>query len=117
MKKSLGATSLVCVIVTAVAFSSCGGSVCDDIVSAMNSLNSKVEPCVEAGQQKIPQSTIDSVQAGCKQSEDNLTDAQKNQVEQVANCIDKLPNCTPETIETWSEQANACTDSLSNLGD
>jgi hypothetical protein len=101
-----------------VAFSAfgCGSDsatdLCNKAVAALNGLSTKAQPC----NIPIPFTPPDCAVTG-SQSFDNRcsSDADKQIINDVINCVNALPACTPTTIETWGGQANACLSKANQL--
>jgi hypothetical protein len=78
-------------------------NVCGDLESAAEALETKVKPCLEPGQ------TFESFNVNqCEDSLDNCSDSEKEALSDYADCIRKMPECTPATEQGFVNALAAC---------
>ncbi len=92
---------------SAVALTGCS-STCDNFATIGDDLVEKVKPCLEAGDPTPPAFNVNQ----CDRAYDNCTDAEKESLDEYADCLDKLEACTPGTKNAFGTALEACNDYL-----
>lgn len=95
------------VAVAMMALTGCG-NVCDELDNASETLEDKVRPCLDAGEQFESFNTNQ-----CSDNLEDCTDSEKEALSDFAECIRDLPECTPATEQGFSNALTACALSLS----
>lgn len=90
---------------SSVALTGCS-STCDNFSSIGDDLIEKVKPCLDAG--KEPPAAFNVNQ--CDRAYANCTDAEKEALDEYADCLDKLQACTPGTSDAFKNAQEACED-------
>jgi len=94
----------------------CGGggnspsSTCDNVANAFNSLPGKYSACGQFP--SIPFNKDSCVSAFNSSS---CSDADRSKINDFANCVNGLPNCTPQSESTWSDAFVACDGKLQGV--
>ena len=90
--------------------SNSSSATCDNFINAVNNLPGKVAACGTAN--PVPFTKDQCVQAfnnsGC-------SDADRAKINDFANCLNALPNCTPATQTTWATSFETCVAPLGTL--
>ena len=95
---------LVCVVATvSMMLAGCGGSVCEDVKDAFDSLGDKVGSCdVEVDQSEAP-----SVEQ-CEEALDGCSESDKENLGKFADCISDIPDCEAGEEDDFLGAAFAC---------
>ena len=93
----------------------CGSSnssaaTCDNLANALTGLNSKYSACGSS-------SAIIFDKNQCQQAFSNVgcSDADRQKINDYANCLSGLPNCTPATQAAWLNSLVTCEDKLQGI--
>jgi len=105
---ALGATLLV--LAAACGSSNSNSSTCDNFGNALSGLNSKYAACGTLN--TIP---FDKNQCVDAFNHSGCTDSDKQKINDVANCLSGLPNCTPATQTTWATSFENCFTPLNTI--
>jgi hypothetical protein len=105
---ALGATLLL--LAAGCGSSNSSSATCDNLGNAISGLGSKYAACGT-----LPTITFDKNQ--CVQAFNNsaCTDSDKQKINDFANCINALPNCTPATQTTWANSYVNCATPLQSI--
>lgn len=99
-------------VVIALAVIACGSSgddICGNLGSALNGFITKATPCT----QQPP--VIPFTAAQCNAALAHCTDADKNLIKGLTNCLNALPTCTIPTQQAWATQVAACANNAATL--
>lgn len=78
------------------------GSVCDDMLDATDTYQAKRSPCSNSGQAVVFNVTR------CERNIDKCTAAEQDGLDEFADCLRKLPECTPSTKDTFDNAVRGC---------
>ena len=106
-RTALGATLLL--LAAGCGSSNSSSATCDNLSNAITGLGSKYSACGT-----LPTITFDKNQ--CVQAFNNsaCTDSDRQKINDFANCLNGLPNCTPATQNAWA--TNGHTDAAYRCG-
>ena len=93
-----------CTAAAGLALTGCGGDLCDDAESTFESLVEKASPCYPDAEAIFPPVDKES----CKASLDSCTDADKDKMTNLLDCLNELDTCSTETAQTFAAGATAC---------
>ncbi|HET6982224.1 MAG TPA: hypothetical protein VFI53_08785 [Myxococcaceae bacterium] len=103
---ALGASLLL----FAVGCGSSASSTCDNLGNAINGLSSKYAACGT-----IPNVGFDKNSCVEAYNNSHCTDADKQKINDFANCLNNLPNCTPATQSAWATAYGNCVTPLESV--
>ena len=95
MKKLLGV-----VAIAGLALTGCGNA-CDEMASATDVYITKASPCLDD-----PPDAFNITQ--CDRTLDKCTDSEKEALSAYADCLSKLPECTPGSKGSFNDALTAC---------
>ncbi len=90
-------------VAAGLALMGCGKSTCSDLTDADNKYEEKYRPCLASGETQTKFN-----QNQCEAGVDKCTDAEKTALADYADCVRKLPDCTPNTKDAFGTSAVAC---------
>ena len=94
----------------AVGCGSSASSPCDNFGNALNGLNSKYAACGT-----LPSFGFDKNSCVEAYNNSHCSDADKQKINDFANCLNNLPNCTPATQAAWATSFQNCATPLQSI--
>lgn len=92
-----------------IACGSSGDDICGNLGAALNGFITKATPCT----QQPP--VIPFTAAQCNAALARCTDADKNLIKGLTNCLNALPTCTMATQAAWATQVQTCANNAATL--
>ncbi len=89
----------------------CGGSACDDLEDAGNSLEDKLEACSDGsggGDEEFDGEA-------CEEALEECSDGDKDKLSAYADCLQDLPDCEEGEELEWLEQFAECAEEIEGL--
>lgn len=105
---ALGATLLL--LAAGCGSSNSSSATCDNLGNAITSLGSKYAACGT-----LPTITFDKNQCVQAFNSSGCTDSDRQKINDFANCLNGLPNCTPATQNAWATSYTNCVQPLSTI--
>jgi len=84
-------------------------STCDNVANALSSLTGKVSAC---GQLSVP---FDKNVCVSALNSSSCSDADRQKINDFANCVNGLPNCSPQSQSSWESAYLGCGDKLQGI--
>ena len=84
-------------------------STCDNVANALSSLTGKVSAC---GQLSVP---FDKNVCVSALNSSSCSDADRQKINDFANCVNGLPNCSPQSQSSWATSYENCAAPLEGI--
>jgi hypothetical protein len=89
----------------ALALTGCG-TICDDMLDASDTYRAKYSPCSSTLENIFDNEAFNVTQ--CERTVDKCTDAEMDAINDYADCLRALPECSPSSKDTFKNAVEGC---------